>query len=436
MARCAIYAMAKRSSYTAAFKLKVVETAEKVGNRSAGREHLVSEKLVRDWRKKKAVLSALPKRTRSQRVGVKPRWPELETKVTEWVLDKRLNGIGLSGTMIRLKAKLMAKDMPPDQVEGFTGCTSWLYRFMKRRCLVIRQKTKVAQRLPHEFEEKIMSFQRMMIRMRQENEYEMQHIGNMDETPMNFDMPPSRTVHPVGEKTILIKTTGNEKNHFTVVLCCLADGTKLKPMIIFKRKTMPKEDIPPGVLVHVHEKGWMDEQGMLLWIEKVWECRPGHLLRKKACLVYDMFKSHLMESVKNKLRKGNTDVAIIPGGLTSQLQPLDVSINKPFKDKVRVLWSKWMAGSTNHALTRGGHLRKPSITLWCQWVVKAWNEIDPPIIIKSFKKCCISNALDGSEDSILYDDDSNDESHTDPFADVDQSGDEDAVSEDIAHDDI
>ena len=58
-----IYAMPKRSSYTAAFKLKVVETAEKVGNRSAGREHLVSEKLVRDWRKKKAVLSALPKRT-------------------------------------------------------------------------------------------------------------------------------------------------------------------------------------------------------------------------------------------------------------------------------------------------------------------------------------------------------------------------------------
>lgn len=37
----------------------------------------------------------------------------------------------------------------------------------------------------------------------------------------------------------------------------LADDTKLKPMIIFKCKTMPKEHIPPGVLVHVHEK-WLD----------------------------------------------------------------------------------------------------------------------------------------------------------------------------------
>ena len=75
---------------------------------------------------------------------------------------------------------------------------------------------------------------------------------------------------------------------------------------------MPKEYIPPGVLVHVHEKGWIDEEGMILWIRKVWECRPGHLLRKKACLVYDMFKTHLMDSIKKKLLEGNTDVAVIP----------------------------------------------------------------------------------------------------------------------------
>ena len=41
------------------FQLQVVESVEKSVNRSAGREHLVSEKLVRDWRKKKAELKAL-----------------------------------------------------------------------------------------------------------------------------------------------------------------------------------------------------------------------------------------------------------------------------------------------------------------------------------------------------------------------------------------
>ena len=44
----------KRMSYTAGFKLRVIETAEQLGNRSASREHNVSEKLVRDWRKKKS----------------------------------------------------------------------------------------------------------------------------------------------------------------------------------------------------------------------------------------------------------------------------------------------------------------------------------------------------------------------------------------------
>ena len=50
----------KRASYTAAFKLKVIETAEKCGKRAAEREYSVNEKLVRDWRKK-AELEALPR---------------------------------------------------------------------------------------------------------------------------------------------------------------------------------------------------------------------------------------------------------------------------------------------------------------------------------------------------------------------------------------
>ena len=50
----------------------------------------------------------------------------------------------------------------------------------------------------------------------------------------------NRTVSKTGEKTVKIRTTGNEKNRLTVVLTCAGDGSKLKPLVIFKRKTMPK----------------------------------------------------------------------------------------------------------------------------------------------------------------------------------------------------
>lgn len=89
---------------------------------------------------------------------------------------------------------------------------------------------------------------------------------------------------------------------------------------------------------------------MLLWVEKVWVF-PWTTPQKER--MYDMFKTHLMDSIKMKLKEENTDVAIIRGGSKSQLQLLDVSINKPFKKK-RILWSDWMAGSTDLALTRGG----------------------------------------------------------------------------------
>jgi len=59
-------------------------------------------------------------------------------------------------------------------------------------------------------------------------------------------------------KTIMIKTSSNEKTCYTVVLACCADGTKLPPLLIFKRKTLPKDVIPHRIYVHVHSKGWMD----------------------------------------------------------------------------------------------------------------------------------------------------------------------------------
>ena len=43
----------------------------------------------------------------------------------------------------------------------------------------------------------------------------------------------------------------------------------------------------------------------------------------------------------------------------------------------------------------------------------AWTAIPESIIVRSFKKCCISNALDGSEDDILWEDDCEDKVDSD-----------------------
>ena len=103
--------VAKRRSYTAGFNLKAVEIAESSGNRSAEKDLGISEKLVHDWIKKKTKLKKHARMTRLLRPGRKAHWPQLENILKEWVLDRCLNGVAVSGTMIRLKAKSMAKEM-------------------------------------------------------------------------------------------------------------------------------------------------------------------------------------------------------------------------------------------------------------------------------------------------------------------------------------
>jgi len=165
---------------------------------------------------------------------------------------------------------------------------------------------------------------------------------------------------------------------------------------------MPKELLPNGIIVKVHPKGWMDEELTNFWLKEVWCKRPGALLHKKSLLVWDMFRAHLTDSVKKNLRRHKTNQVVIPGGTTSILQPLDVSLNKPFKSNIRKLWNTWMLDGKKE-YTPAGNMKRPSIALVCGWVVSAWNDIPSDMVAKSFRKCGISNAVDGTEDELFAD---------------------------------
>jgi hypothetical protein len=48
-----------------------------------------------------------------------------------------------------------------------------------------------------------------------------------------------------------------------------------------------------------------------------------------------------------------------------------------------------------------------------RWVSAVWKAIPESIIVRPFKKCCISNALDGTEDDIVWEDDVEDKDDSD-----------------------
>lgn len=50
----------------------------------------------------------------------------------------------------------------------------------------------------------------------------------------------------------------------------------------------------------------------------------------------------------------------------------------------------------------------------CKFVIKAWNDTDAETVIKSFKKCGLSNSLDGMENDYLWQDEEEAEAETTP----------------------
>ena len=64
-----------------------------------------------------------------------------------------------------------------------------------------------------------------------------------------------------------------------------------------------------------------------------------------------------------------------------------------------------------------------------RWVSDAWKAIPESIIIRSFKRCSISNALDGSEDDILWEDDGEDKDDSDWVTDNDSVMSDDGESD-------
>ena len=154
----------------------------------------------------------------------------------------------------------------------------------------------------------------------------------------------------------------------------------------------------------MHVKGWMDEEGVKWWLENVWNRRPGGNEKDRSMLVWDMFTSHLTPATKKRLAQIKTDQAVISGGLTLLVQPLDVCLNKPFKDHVCKKWNNWMVSGGN-IFTKGGNMRPPQLDELANFILKAWEDIETSMVVRSFKKCGVSNAMDGTEDDYLFEDD-------------------------------
>ncbi|XP_062517303.1 uncharacterized protein LOC134192574 [Corticium candelabrum] len=104
----------------------------------------------------------------------------------------------------------------------------------------------------------------------------------------------------------------------------------------------------------------------------------------------DSATSHLKKTVISSFKQHyNTEVAIIPGGMTPVLQPADVHWNKPFKTTMREKWIQWLSdGEVEY--TRSGKRKSASYEMVVHWVSECWKALSNDLIHQSFLSCGIT----------------------------------------------
>ena len=195
------------------------DIATELGNPAAARTFDINECTVSLRVKNQIALAALPPSKKNNR-GRSAQYPELESLLVDYIAKRRDVGVAVCNAQLKTHAKYLAKKL---KIRNFTASQMWCYKFMKINYLSNLRKTRISQRMPDDYEAKLLSSQQFVIKYRKLNGYLLGYIGNADQTPIYFDMPSSTTIDVKGMKTVTINTTGNEKNHFTCMLVYLAD---------------------------------------------------------------------------------------------------------------------------------------------------------------------------------------------------------------------
>ena len=181
--------------------------------------------------------------------------------------------------------------------EGFKFSNGWFQGFRQRFGVTNRCRTKTAQKLLEDFQEKVVSqmqFNRQQTVILPSSDvglpcgehvplvgrFKLSEIGNIDQTPLAFDFLSTRTYDAKGLKTIQVKESRSswDKRKATLQVCVYANSVnRCKLLLIFIRAVVgdsqrEKEErrYAKDVEVVWNPKAWANEDTMLAQLRGQW----------------------------------------------------------------------------------------------------------------------------------------------------------------------
>lgn len=153
------------------------------------------------------------------------------------------------------------------------------------------------------------------------------------------------------------------------------------------------------VVVRFQDNAQEDETIGLQWVQFTW--RHPHF--EPRLVILDVHKAQKNPAFLHTLAIRKTVPAFVPPGCTSLVQPLDVALNKSFKDLVDSQYNSHFEANLDSWVLGKINARERRI-LMTQWVGAAWETFCnryQDTIKAAFVKCGISVPNDGSQDDLI-----------------------------------
>lgn len=235
----------------------------------------------------------------------------------------------------------------------------------------------------------------------------------------------------MGSKQVPIITTNYGRETCTIAACITSDGDSILPLMIFKYKYQAskkkKKQTEPRKCPKKYEnwitttipcmtrftpKGFNTKEIMKEYIKALRLKLEGEI--RRVVLLLDSASQHIDAAIEKELEGSNIEIVYIPGGCTSFLQPLYLTINKGLKESIKSMYLEWLdeqqekilwakdesktiqdkkLKKNNNVITEKDQLRTPSYELFRNWFCEAAKSLDKESIQKAFGSCGVTFGL-------------------------------------------
>ena len=197
-------------------------------------------------------------------------------------------------------------------------------------------KTNQGQIAPNDYLQRLQNFS---LQVKQKvKELGVKVTWNADQTPVQYEMIPKKTIDNTCQKTIWVRCAGKDKERVSVMLLGNSLGEKKKPCIVFKQvapttvfaaqdNKMNRNGFGPrvwkdvscsaiehgGLQVFANAKAWFTSDIIVKWLQYNFPFNTELVL-----LLLDEFTGHQTQEVFEAAKKLNVHIMTIPPGLTSK----------------------------------------------------------------------------------------------------------------------